>query len=708
MAIATSSLKFDARPDRIDLRDRPYNPPLDLVAEKWPRPDQLEQRLPEYIAADMILDQGSEGACTGFGLAATINYLLFLRDINAQPQKTRTRVSPRMLYHLARFYDEWPREDYEGSSCRGAIKGWHKHGVCSDELWRYRDKKGNVVFIRPQESWAEDAATRPLGVYYRINRASITDMQAAIQDVGAIYVSARVHEGWSVKKCSGPLRHDSLPQIDWGSRLKMTGGHAFALVGYNERGFIVQNSWGTGWGNKGFAVLSYPDWHENGSDAWACVLGAPMLGMPSPVHITPSGDLVGGETTSAEKNIADLLSSSDKPALHNYTNDQIRPWDVNKAYDHTLVLGNNGRVLQRNVIYANSADMVKELACELPGQWFSGLNKNIKKKIIIYAHGGLNSEQDSLKRICMLAPYFKANNIYPLFLSWRTGFKESLVARLGDKLNDLIFRGGPSEGFDISYEPFDRTVEAAAEHLGIKAIWSEMKQNAEASCLRDKKDPRGGILLIQALAKLLKKHPVTEIHMVGHSAGSIILGHFLDVMRKAKLPVKSCTLYAAACSLSFANRHYQRAVKDGILFKKNLHFHMLSPKLELQDTVGPVYHKSLLYLVSRALEDHHKTPLLGMAAAFDKHSLSTNIWNRDSLVQVKKWQSFWKGKKNTSIITTNKIVCAVEKTNHGTFTPSAMINASHGSFDNDVKVISQTIERILGGKLRYPVENLQY
>ncbi len=158
MAISTSSLKFDARPDRIDLRDRAYLPPLDLVAEKWPRPNQLEQRLPEYIAADMILDQGSEGACTGFGLAPTINYLLFLRDINAQRPKKLTRVSPRMLYHLARFYDEWPREDYEGSSCRGAIKGWHKHGVCSDDLWKYQDENGNVVFIRPQESWAEDAA----------------------------------------------------------------------------------------------------------------------------------------------------------------------------------------------------------------------------------------------------------------------------------------------------------------------------------------------------------------------------------------------------------------------------------------------------------------------------------------------------------------------------------------------------------------------
>ena len=44
-------------------------------------------------------------------------------------------------------------------------------------------------------------------------------------------------------------------------------GHAFALVGYNAHGFIVQNSWGESWGNLGFAILGYDDWLDNGRDA---------------------------------------------------------------------------------------------------------------------------------------------------------------------------------------------------------------------------------------------------------------------------------------------------------------------------------------------------------------------------------------------------------------------------------------------------------
>ena len=37
----------------------------------------------------------------------------------------------------------------------------------------------------------------------------------------------------------------------------MRGGHAVTVVGYRTDGrFIVRNSWGTGWGDKGFAYPS--------------------------------------------------------------------------------------------------------------------------------------------------------------------------------------------------------------------------------------------------------------------------------------------------------------------------------------------------------------------------------------------------------------------------------------------------------------------
>ena len=37
------------------------------------------------------------------------------------------------------------------------------------------------------------------------------------------------------------------------------GGHALLLVGYNEeeQGFIFRNSWGEGWGDKGYGYIQY-------------------------------------------------------------------------------------------------------------------------------------------------------------------------------------------------------------------------------------------------------------------------------------------------------------------------------------------------------------------------------------------------------------------------------------------------------------------
>ena len=54
------------------------------------------------------------------------------------------------------------------------------------------------------------------------------------------------------------------------------GGHAFALVGYNRTGFLVQNSWGVQWGKGGFATLPYEDWLDSAYDAWVARPGVPQ------------------------------------------------------------------------------------------------------------------------------------------------------------------------------------------------------------------------------------------------------------------------------------------------------------------------------------------------------------------------------------------------------------------------------------------------
>src|SRR5262245_48022836 len=52
--------RLDARPDRIDFRDRPYLPPLRSIPPQYPSDKHIAAYLQGYTKDGMILDQGNE------------------------------------------------------------------------------------------------------------------------------------------------------------------------------------------------------------------------------------------------------------------------------------------------------------------------------------------------------------------------------------------------------------------------------------------------------------------------------------------------------------------------------------------------------------------------------------------------------------------------------------------------------------------------
>jgi len=687
-AVRLQGFCFDARPDRLDLRDLPYRPALRSLPMRYPDHAILARYLQQYKKDRMVLDQGSEGACTGFGLAVVINYLLWRENkLERKKRSAPPKVSERMLYHLAKFYDEWPGEDYQGSSCRGAMKGWHHHGVCSADYWPYRDAKGKDAFVKPREGWDRDAALRPLGVYYRIDKDSIVDMQSAIIEVGAIYVSAQVHDGWFGKLRT--VRGLGPPVIQPLRDASKTGGHAFAMVGYNEVGFIVQNSWGDGWGKDGFAVLPYDDWVNHGMDAWVVVMGAPVLGT-SPHYQVPVSLK---EAASAPRDFIGLIpAGATRSPLEKR---KVPPWSIEEAYRHSIVTGNNGIVLNRDVTSEDAVDYLRKVVYEKPLAWATDRAKEYP--IVFYAHGGVNDEQASIKRIRILAPYFQANGAYPIFFTWKTGFVESLGDVIGDEIRGVEPQGAWRDIWksikNAAKEAKDRAIEAACQNLLVKTVWSQMKQNASAAAHQ----PKATLDLTAGhIEQLCARRAKLRIHLVGHSAGSILLGYFLDILLKKKIPVATCTLFAPACTVPFAIAHYAPATDPatGILRQADTAFEILSDKRELADTVGP-YGKSLLYLVSRALDDYHKMPLLGMAQVWALQNGDNPFGNEDLRKSVKQWQQYWTKGPRPTVLSDASLSDGEE-----------MIPSAHGSFDNGVDVMTRTIKRIIGGPLAVPIESL--
>ncbi|KQW54082.1 hypothetical protein ASC92_22365 [Variovorax sp. Root411] len=689
--------------------------------------------LGSYVQAGLVLDQGEEGACTGFGLACVANYLLWVAHVEANPAQPFEEVSPRMLYELARRYDEWPGTDYEGSSCRGALKGWNKHGVCSRKNWPYvLGKGGTASFQRPLDGWQADACRRPLGVYYRIDRTSIVDLQAALCEIGAVYVSASVHDGWDTLIHAAPQRppmnHASLPIISPPTNPGQLGGHAFAFVGFNAHGFIVQNSWGKRWGASGFGVLPYDDWVVHGTDAWACALGVPLVlsdagGKPRSVAVSafrvPSGRSLGAlnRATRAPGNPAD----DPWPVDHPFRVAAYQPWTTPRAYEHTLVTGNDGELVPTDFTrgHTDMAGLVGDTVHDRPLAWFAKQPAAASVlKLAIYAHGGLNSEDESIRRIRVLAPYFLANGIYPLFLTWKTGAGETL----GDMAKDWVRKlfGAETERaagvLDVLGDAKDRAIEALGHVLG-KGIWSEMRENAEIGA-----SPGKGLdLLSRQLALLVsdlaRKGARLELHLVGHSAGSILFGHLLDrcvalnatAAATNRLRVASCTLLAPACSVRFAVQHYLAAAQAGVIDLGELRLHVLSDENEKKDALPspsvPAYGKSLLYLVSRALDDVRKMPLLGLVRTHDpKYANDDDQWAAAELPQVMQWQAAWPpvsaaGKALLDVVLSPQVTNTRE---HG------QIQSTHGSFDNNIEIMTEILLRFAGGPLIGEIEWLDY
>ena len=736
--------RLDVRADALDIRDRLYMPQLVQLPGRFPGTRWLKDDLPKY-AKKFVADQGDTLACTGFGLAAVIGYLLFAersRNLaSTDPLEDRgprdERVSPWMLYRLARVYDGWDGEERGGSSCRGAMKGWHKHGACRLELWpEYGKAKEAAVggptykgaaFDRPAPvaPWQQDATQRPLGAYYRINRNSVRDIQSAIHQVGAVFASARIHGGW--RRLDAKSAAGGFPLIPAGT---FSGGHAFALMGYNEVGFLVQNSWGRGWGREGFALLPYEDWSANAMDAWVAVLGAPVsVGLSGRTKAGDGAVARGGYRLRAGESLLSVNTRATAAAVLSADGaTEVRAADESWADVLTLAVGTEGRAKRQDINDLRVERQYGRRLVEWPEAAFEG---GLPERVVLYFDGGLSEEAAATRRARAMAPLLHANGAYPLFYRWETGLRGAARQIAEGVYRDAF--GADAGGGHLdrlkaeTSERLDRFVETYCRSGPPKSLWGELKRDAAkaagggyASALR---------LVADGLAALQARRPKLEIHLVAHSAGSLAAGELLKLMgrrgRKGST-AKSLTLWAPACSLNFACTHFVAALEKGTL--GSLHVDTLSDELESADEVARAYGKSLLCLVSRSLEDRHKEPLLGLEKTWRdlrraKNGDLTdpdNDWASDPRGRGRKWDpdgeltlpsefktfADWWAELGVAITHAAWTGPSVVEESGGRAVRTAA--RTHGSFEGDVPVFNALLKRVTGREPAVPAGRLDF
>jgi hypothetical protein len=237
----------------------------------------------------------------------------------------------------------------------------------------------------------------------------------------------------------------------------------------------------------------------------------------------------------------------------------------------------------------------------------------------------------------------------------------------------------------------DDGLEPIARLFTGKAEWSEMKENA---LLATTSATGGARMVADEIAKLVRNHDDVELHIVGHSAGSIFHAPFVQYLTgqgaigtgpmassRAKglgLKVDTCTLWAPACTTRLFKESYLPAIDQGLI--EQFALFTLTDKAEQDDNCANIYHKSLLYLVSNAFEETARIPLihpdgepiLGMQKCVENDDSINSIFNQK--------KADWVQSPNTK--------------------PMGSADASqsmhHGDFDDDEATVKATLARILG------------
>jgi hypothetical protein len=295
-----------------------------------------------------------------------------------------------------------------------------------------------------------------------------------------------------------------------------------------------------------------------------------------------------------------------------------------------------------------------------------------QKRLLIYAHGGLTSEESAIQKVADLRTPLLDAGVYPLSLAWKTDFLTTLRNILQDALAKRRPEGALDGAKDFMLDRLDDGLEPVARVIGGLSQWSEMKENALLA--RDK----GLQPVLDGIAALKRRFPKLEVHLVGHSAGSILLGGLLSAATERRgehrFRITSCTLWAPACTIDFYREHYLPAIRSAQLERFALF--TLTDKAERDDHCANIYHKSLLYLVSNAFEARLRKPLFGQA-------------DGEPLLGMEKFVARLPARDRPTDWVLSPNAAAVGE-------QGASRAVAHGAFDDDAATLKATLARILG------------
>jgi C1A family cysteine protease len=230
-------------PDLPDGRDMLYAAPPTAV-------DELPRRVDLRPECPPVYNQSTLGSCTANAIAGALEFDQIKQRREGGGQVSAFTPSRLFIYYNERAMEGTVDSD-SGAMIRDGVKTVAKRGACPEKSWPYKISR----FRNKPNRAAYAEAKRYQALQYQRLTPVLGQLKGCLADGFPFVFGFAVYQSFEAASVTR-TGHAPMPKANE----EFLGGHAVLAVGYDEQRqwFICRNSWGTGWGMRGYFTLPYP------------------------------------------------------------------------------------------------------------------------------------------------------------------------------------------------------------------------------------------------------------------------------------------------------------------------------------------------------------------------------------------------------------------------------------------------------------------
>jgi C1A family cysteine protease len=239
MSKEVNGRSFGWRADTPDQRDRKFGKVGFFKAIQLPKLIDLRDKCPP------VYNQYTSSSCTAQGVGASHQFIQMKQNIPDMFMPSRL-----FLYFGAREIEGTINQDC-GAMIRDVIKVAVRQGVCDEKKWPFDITK---FAIRPTDECYGSAKKHTVASYERLDNTQINQLKGCLAEGYPFVFGSMLYKSFMSDDVAKTGKV-AMPKPDE----EAVGGHAMVACGYSDAMgcFIVRNSWGDEFGDKGYCYIPY-------------------------------------------------------------------------------------------------------------------------------------------------------------------------------------------------------------------------------------------------------------------------------------------------------------------------------------------------------------------------------------------------------------------------------------------------------------------